>query len=393
MRIAYLARTQIPDISANSVQSVNVCAAFAGLGHSVTFFVINSHGSINKELRWEQIAEFYDVRHRFEIKKINVPQIKDSRLRYLWSSISSVFAVRRALRKDEFDVVFTRDVLSAWASTGCRLGTFLETHTPVWMNRLERYFFKRLISSRYFLKLVSITKTLGQAYLEKYPALEDGIMIAPDGAEIIDDQTQEKIDGITLGSLGKLKVGYVGHLYRGKGLEVIEAVAPGLQDVEFHIIGGQPEDLEFWRGRIKEKNVFFHGFVHRCELGRYYDALDICLLPNQETVWASGSSRVRTPVDIGSFTSPLKMFEYMAHGKPIIASDLPVLREVLHEGISVLVPPQDFEKWKTAIAALMDPGLRAKLGKAAKDELEKYYSWTARAESILAYTPAEIESL
>ena len=390
VNIAYFTRTRLPSSAANTVQSMEMCAAFAGLGHSVTLFVINSKDEKIEEPTWEEVAEFYDVRQRFEVKKINVPQMKDSRLRYLWSSIASVFLVRRVLRKSEFDVVFSRDVLSAYASTRCRLGTFLETHAPVWMNRVERHFFTRLISSEYFFKLVSITRTLGQAYVEQYPTLIGGIIIAPDGAEVIDERNRGKLDRITLGSQGKLKVGYVGHLYRGKGLEVIEAIAPGLQDVEFHIIGGQPEDLERWRGKIKEENVFFHGFIQRSQLGQYYDALDICLLPNQETVWASGSSRVRTPVDIGSFTSPLKMFEYMAHGKPIIASDLPVLREVLHEGISVLVPPRDFKKWKMAIAALMDPGLRAQLGKAAKDELEQYYSWRARAESILMHAPPGI---
>ena len=77
------------------------------------------------------------------------------------------------------------------------------------------------------------------------------------------------------------------------------------------------------------------------------------------------------------------MFEYMAHGKAIVASDLPVLREVLHEGIALLVHPDCFDGWREAIRSLASEARRETLGRAAKQEFETKYTWTRRMERIL----------
>ncbi len=96
-----------------------------------------------------------------------------------------------------------------------------------------------------------------------------------------------------------------------------------------------------------------------------------------------GSGTIKTPVNIGSFTSPLKLFEYMAYGKAIVASDLPVLREVLNDQLAILVRPRDFDGWKEAIRKFCSASKRKQLGAAARRELEAKYSWKTRMENIL----------
>ncbi len=83
--------------------------------------------------------------------------------------------------------------------------------------------------------------------------------------------------------------------------------------------------------------------------------------------------------------SPLKMFEYMAAGKPIISSDLPVLREVLEDGRNaILVPADDLAAWESAIHRLSgDPDLGLRLGEAARRDLHERYTWDARAGRVL----------
>jgi glycosyltransferase involved in cell wall biosynthesis len=150
-------------------------------------------------------------------------------------------------------------------------------------------------------------------------------------------------------------------------------------DVHFHIVGGTKEDISFWEGKIISDNITFHGFVPSKDVYGFISAMDICLLPNQLKVKdSSGSS------DIGDFTSPLKMFDYMALGKAIIASDLAVLREVLDENNSILCDPSNIDLWVEAIEKLkMNRELRESLGSKAKEDFLTNFTWKKRAQYII----------
>jgi len=84
------------------------------------------------------------------------------------------------------------------------------------------------------------------------------------------------------------------------------------------------------------------------------------------------------------FTSPLKLFEAMAAGRPIVASDLPSVREVLEDGVhALLVPADDPHALAAAIRKLdSDEDLRKRLARAAGDKVRQY-SWDERARKIL----------
>ena len=79
----------------------------------------------------------------------------------------------------------------------------------------------------------------------------------------------------------------------------------------------------------------------------------------------------------------MKLFEYMASGRPILCSDLPVLKEVLEQDIAIFLPPDDFRAWVAAIQDLSDDARRrAELGRAASMNANRY-SWESRAQRIL----------
>jgi glycosyltransferase involved in cell wall biosynthesis len=77
----------------------------------------------------------------------------------------------------------------------------------------------------------------------------------------------------------------------------------------------------------------------------------------------------------------------MASGVPLVASDLPVLKEVLiPEYNCLMVAPNDIEAWTGAIQRLAaDPALRQRLAVQAKAEVAEKYNWPARAEAILTH--------
>ena len=89
-------------------------------------------------------------------------------------------------------------------------------------------------------------------------------------------------------------------------------------------------------------------------------------------------------LDISEYNSPLKLFEYMAHKKSIISSDIPVLREVLDEENSILVEPDNINAWANALNQMAQPDLREKLSVKAHQDFLRYYTWQSRAKTILS---------
>ena len=121
------------------------------------------------------------------------------------------------------------------------------------------------------------------------------------------------------------------------------------------------------------------GFVPNAELPKYQAACDVLLMPYQSQVSASSGG------DIGRYLSPMKLFEYLACGRAICSSNLPVLQEILSQEIALLLPPDNIQAWVAAIKKLDDnPDLRKDLGNNARAAAQKY-SWEARAEKIFAH--------
>jgi glycosyltransferase involved in cell wall biosynthesis len=146
------------------------------------------------------------------------------------------------------------------------------------------------------------------------------------------------------------------------------------------VVGGREEDLAYWKHRAAFPNVIFHGYVYQGGIDRYYRLFDIALLPYQSRVTLEGGKG-----DTVRWMSPLKLFEYMACGKAIIASDLPVLREVLTHGeTALMVPPEDIDAWADALSTLEgNPSFRERLGREARRLLAEEYSWRKRADRVL----------
>ena len=175
-------------------------------------------------------------------------------------------------------------------------------------------------------------------------------------------------------------VGYAGHLYPWKGVDLLLDALAELPGVNGIIVGGHPaeSDLARLRNRAGElglgSRVTFTGMVRPREVTARLEPADVLVLPNPAT---AASER---------YTSPLKLFEYLAMGRPIVASDLPAFREVVRHGDNALL----FEAGKRAGAG----GRRAHGGRTILSspasiarrafETARDYSWDARAERLEA---------
>ena len=108
--------------------------------------------------------------------------------------------------------------------------------------------------------------------------------------------------------------------------------------------------------------------------------MDVLLMPYKEIVSVSLKG-----VNTAKWMSPLKMFEYMSAGVPIIASDLPVLKEVLEDNFNcLLAPPDNYHEWNKALNIIYKYRSLAKfISKNSFDGYVKKYNWEKRANDFL----------
>jgi glycosyltransferase involved in cell wall biosynthesis len=213
--------------------------------------------------------------------------------------------------------------------------------------------------------------------LEEVPELESRITVAHNGADAISDELAPMDLG---GEKSLFRVGYIGHLYPGKGVEIVRELAVRAPWAEFHVIGGQQHTIDgLLRDTTLPSNLRLHGFVPPSETDRLTLALDVLLAPYQREVHIAGGG------ETGSWMSPLKLFSYMAAGKPILCSDLPVLREIIEHGHNgLMITPDDPEAWLAAIEQLSaEPAERERLGTNARSDFLARHTWQQRARRVL----------
>ena len=162
---------------------------------------------------------------------------------------------------------------------------------------------------------------------------------------------------------------------------MIEGVAEKNPQQAFIVYGGNEREIKQYRESVSVVNLFFMGHISPNLARSAMGMMDILLMPYQESVSVGLKG-----VDTAKWMSPMKMFEYLSVGVPIISSDLPVLREVLEDGSNaILVKPDDVEAWSDALQKIINtPTLSKSLGVNAYNQYKNSHTWKHRAEGMLA---------
>ena len=371
MRIVFVSSAQVPSDTANSIQVMKVCQAFTQLGHDVILLI---PGPQPKSSDPDVLRRHYGLRTLFKMEWLPV----QSRRLFPWE------AVRRA-RRLRADLLYAWPLQSAALGLLIRMPSMLELHDfpsgrfgPLWLR-----LFIALPGRK---RLLPITHALKAAL--GLPA--NRTIIAPDGVDLeryapLSDPSISSVQPPELarGELGLPATPTVlctGHLYKGRGADLFLVLAEKFPQANFIWVGGRSEDVKIWAARAAAKtllNVTFTGFVPNERIPLYQSAAEVLLMPYKEMVATSSGGNT------AGICSPMKMFEYMAAGRAILTSDLPVLREVLDETTAVFCPADDCKAWETALGELLnDEPRRQALGQRARIAVEKY-SWLERAKRTL----------
>jgi glycosyltransferase involved in cell wall biosynthesis len=353
----------MPSRAANHVQVVQMCDAMAELGIDVRLIYITSNDT--GELETESPFAGVGVRH-----EIPCVGIKNSGQR-----VRNAFLQVSAAAESDCTHVYTRALECAYFASLLGLPTSLELHRPI--EELGWPMAREIFRMNSFKSLVVISEALRQYTCDAFPQVAQATIVAPSAAASI----ASKGAHFELREIGgcKVTVGYAGQLYAGKGAKVLVQLAARLPDVGFHVLGGDDRELELWKP-LAPRNIVFYGYRPHSEVAAFLQAVDILIAPYLRKVFVHGG---RT--EAGKWMSPLKLFEYMAAEKPIVCSDLPVLREILHhETTALLCDPDCIDDWVTAIGRLrQDAQLASFLASNARKEFIERHTWQARAQTVI----------
>lgn len=360
MKILYLSKARIPSQTANSVHIMKMCQAFASEGNQVHLCCVKDDIDGDKS-----VYEYYNVNENFKIHYLS-----SSNIFYLLKLFFLLIVERPKL-------VYGRFLHGCSLSAFLGFKTTLEVHSLGFAStKLSKKSFMYLLGSNRLQKIISITKSLKKDLIDLYSISNESIKVFADGADKVEEiQVNKPLKNYD----GELQIGYVGSMHEGKGVDIVIKLSHLLPNLNFHIVGGKEEQVNKLRKENKNENLFFYGHLSQKLVFQYMNDFDICLLPNKQNVLIDNQKKS----NIGKYTSPLKMFEYMSLGKAIIASDLDVIKEVLTESNSILASVDNIDSWIESINMLKSQEKRQIIGNNAKKDFLTNYTWNKRVQGLL----------
>jgi glycosyltransferase involved in cell wall biosynthesis len=371
MRIACIAASQIPSHTANSIQVMKVSQAIRGLGNEVCLWLPD----FGTEAGWDELSKQYGLEHEFEIRWLRTI----ARLRRYDFSLSAV----REARKWGADLLYIWPPQAAGFASRLGLPTVFEAHDRP-MGRLGPRWVAQFLRGRGAKRILPTTDRLRKWLEVRYGmALSPPFaIVSPNGVDLARyaDLPSPSGSRAALGLEDRFTAGYTGHLYPGRGIDIIIELARRNRDIQFLMAGGESSAVSRWQKRITDghvENVRMFGFISNDDLPLYQGACDVLLMPYARQISVSSGG------DSADFASPMKVFEYLAAGRAILSSDLPVLREILNEENSILIPPESVDSWNETLLRVRDNDAdRQRLSSAAREDAKRY-SWDERARRSL----------
>ncbi|GMU25359.1 MAG: hypothetical protein AMXMBFR16_02640 [Candidatus Uhrbacteria bacterium] len=369
--VLYIANARMPTEKAHGLQIANMCRALAEHGMDVTLVVPKRKNPIQ-----EDAFRYYGIEPSFQI-------------RYIWSwdligslgvigfwiqQITFSFSAWRACRNfSAQDSVFSRDIFAAWLLSFGKRKVIFEMHryperfVGMWKRLLRRM--NGIVSTNQW-KAEKIERVMG------YP--KERIRVLPNGFDssmFSAHQSQTKLREVLQLPPNQTIVLYTGHLYDWKGAHVLADAARFATNILFVFVGGTPQDIERFKKEYRHTpNIFLVGHRPHREIPKYLHSADILVLPNSAKSHESQFS-----------TSPIKLFEYLAAAKPIVASDLPSIHEILGDTNAVFVEPDNPGELAKGILHLIGQSDLAQRMAQANKVLSASYTWDRRAGAIMEW--------
>lgn len=371
MKILYILNQRFPTEKAYGIQVAKTCEALAAHGAQLELAVpyrVNSD---------QDPFVHYSIRRDFTFRKVFSPDFYlpgklDRASFWIKNFISAVALTIHTLRAKAV-VVYSREELPLYLLSFFTEGNLVfEAHN---FSKKRQFFYTRFKNSG--LRLIAISQGVKNDFVT-FGFKPESILVVHDGVDLHDFENLPDIETIRKElelPADKKIVMYIGQLFAWKGADILVQCARLLDpDILVFIGGGQKEDIARLRKSDPTNAVCFEGPTSSALLPKYLRAADVLVLPNKKD---GGISEF--------YTSPLKLFAYMAAQKPIVASDVASVREILNRQNAMLVKPNDPVALAEGInTVLRDQGRAQAMAQAAALDV-KQYTWGKRAKNILDF--------
>lgn len=370
----------IPVQAAYAVQIVHVTSAFAELGLRTRLIGPWRRGDALGDA-WPELVQPYGPSARFPFRRVPFLEVR-GRLRGSFA-LAAALAARLASPR----LVFTRNPRVGRVAATLGMDVAVELHGPP-NSRSQAEALRWLGRSPRCRGVVCISERLRQLVAEPHGLDERRLVVEHDGVDLGRFSTPcepaEARARLGVDTGGRAVVLHSGSLYQGRGGERLVELADRLPGAELWFVGGRPDDVrrvsDLARARGVADRCRFFGHRPLSELPDFYRAADVLVM-----TYTSDARTVDGKTRSIEWASPMKAFEYMAAGRPIVSGTFAGLAEVLVDGRNAsLVPPDDFDALGTAVAALLAEPERGRALAARAAEDVAFHAWPARARRLAA---------
>ncbi len=367
--IYYIANVRIPTEKAHGVQIMKTCEAFANNGAEVTLLVPRRFNNLKRDP-----FEYYQVKKNFTIVRVpTIDLVMFGKLGcFIETAIFSelaVWCIRWCTRKNwKNKVIYSRDTWPLLNITLLGWKSFWEAHMGSESGQTKATL-KRLTG------LVTISSGLRELY-EKFGFPAEKIFVSPDAVDLEQFETNttkyEARQRLGL-PMDKKIVMYIGLFDEWKGYRTLLEASELMSDpnIQIAMMGGTDTQIEKLKREYPRVN--FLGYREYSELPAHQKAADLLVIPNS----------AKFPIS-KLYTSPMKLFAHMASGVPILAADVPSIREIVSESEISFFDADNTDDLARAITAVLGNPTMSARAERAKNKVAAY-TWDNRAKGILNF--------
>ena len=369
-RVVYVTNARLPTEKAHGLATIKLCEAFADLGVDLEIVAPRLWRDDDTD-----VFQFYQVKQNFKVCKIPTLDVGFLIQMFSFSMSAFIYLFLKYYKQRKEIIFFSHDYIPLYFLTFIFRNTYYDIHHFPGKN----FMYRRLMRLAFGFSVQTRWKI--EALNKEWDIPAEKVVYWPNGTDVEKFQIKARQSEarIWLGlPLEKKIVLYTGQLFDWKGADTLMRAIPRLsRRAEIYFVGGTPSDVNLLKRSCPEanlSNVHFISFRPHQEMPYWMRAADVLVIPN--------TAKMKVSL---YYTSPMKLFEYMASGTPMVASDIPSIREIISEDSACLAIPDDPKSFAEKIQFVLDnPDLADEKAKRAL-KVGEIYTWQNRADKILEH--------